>query len=49
MGWLYFLAGLFVGNLTAFVAIALSQSMRRSEEIISGLHEVPFPVSDTRI
>lgn len=49
MGWLYFLAGLFVGNLAAFVAIALAQSMRKSEEIISGLREIPLPFSDTTI
>ena len=35
MNWLYFLAGLFVGNLAAFIAIALAQSIRRGEEAMS--------------
>jgi hypothetical protein len=45
MGWVYFLAGLFVGNLTAFVAIVLAQSMRRSEEIVQ-MQNCRIPVSE---
>ena len=46
MGWLYFLAGLFVGNLAAFVAIALAQSIRRGEEALAG-GDVYFQVNDS--
>jgi hypothetical protein len=46
MGWLYFLAGLFVGNLAAFVAIALAQSVRRSEEAMAA-SEIYCPVNDS--
>jgi hypothetical protein len=46
MGWLYFLAGLFVGNLAAFVAIALAQSARRGEEaMVAG--EIYCSVNDS--
>jgi hypothetical protein len=46
MGWLYFLAGLFVGNLAAFVAIALAQSARRGEETLNA-SEIYCPVNDS--
>ncbi|MCU0573312.1 MAG: hypothetical protein MUC41_09995 [Syntrophobacteraceae bacterium] len=46
MNWLYFLAGLFVGNLAAFVAIALAQSIRRGEEAMAA-HEAFFPANDS--
>ncbi len=46
MNWFYFLAGLFVGNLAAFVAIALAQSVRRGEEAMT-VQEAYCPVNDT--
>lgn len=46
MNWLYFLAGLLVGNLAAFVAIALAQSVQRGEEAMAP-QEVYCPVNDT--
>lgn len=48
MGWVYFLVGLFVGNLTAFLAIAMAQSMRRSEELIQ-LQNCTIPVGDRTV
>jgi F0F1-type ATP synthase membrane subunit c/vacuolar-type H+-ATPase subunit K len=46
MGWIYFLAGLFVGNLAAFVAIALAQSARRGEEAMAA-SDIYRPVNDS--
>jgi hypothetical protein len=45
MAWLYFLAGLFVGNLAAFVAIALTQGARRGEELMAA-HEAYCSAND---